>query len=84
MIPVSLICAFQCSLILFSSFMVNCEWKPLRKIIKVTTVDSRVRGHLDNYNWPFILVWHGLLARCLLHKTHPEMQPLAILYTGQY
>ena len=30
------------------------------------------------------LVWHGLLARCLLQKTRPEMWPLAILCTGQY
>ncbi len=28
------------------------------------------------------LVWHGLLARCLLHKTRPE--PLDIPYTGHY
>ncbi len=29
------------------------------------------------------LVWHGMLARCLLHKTCPEMLLLAIPYTGQ-
>ena len=25
---------------------------------------------------------HGLLARCLLQKTHPEMRPFAIPFTG--
>ncbi len=29
------------------------------------------------------LAWHGMLAICLLHKTHPEVRPLAIPYTGQ-
>ncbi len=29
------------------------------------------------------LVWYGLLAICLLHKTHPEVRPLAIPYTGR-
>ena len=46
------------------------------------TVDSRYfgslkYGHLDTGH----LVWHGLLARCLLHKTRLEMWPLAIPYT---
>ena len=48
---------------------------------------SEVYGHLDNYIGRF--VWNGLLhvhvhvAWSLLQKTHPEMQPLAIPYTGQ-
>ncbi len=29
------------------------------------------------------LAWHGMLAICLLHKTHPEVRPLAIPFTGQ-
>ncbi len=29
------------------------------------------------------LVWHGMLPLCLLHKTHPEVRPLAIPFTGQ-
>ena len=29
------------------------------------------------------LAWHGMLAICLLHKTHPEVRPLAIPLTGQ-
>ncbi len=29
------------------------------------------------------LVWHGMLAICFLHKTRPEVRPLAIPFTGQ-
>ncbi len=29
------------------------------------------------------LALHGMLAICLLHKTHPEVRPLAIPFTGQ-
>ncbi len=29
------------------------------------------------------LAWHGMLAICLLHKTHHEVRPLAIPFTGQ-
>ncbi len=25
------------------------------------------------------LAWHGMLAICLLHKTHPEVRPLGYL-----
>ena len=28
------------------------------------------------------LAWHGMLAIYLLHKTHPEVRPLAIPLTG--
>ncbi len=49
-----------------------------------TTVDSRYSGSLKygHLDIPAILAWLGMLAICLLHKTHPEVRPLAIPYTG--
>ena len=49
-------------------------------------VDSRYSsslkyGHLNNFTGH--LAWHGLLAGCLLHKTHPEVHPLPISYTDK-
>ncbi len=43
---------------------------------------SEVRTATSIYR-PFDLAQNNILARCLLHNTHPEMRPLAFPYTGQ-
>ncbi len=51
------------------------------------TVDSRYSGSLKYGHLDIPAIWlyrHGMLAIRLLHKTHPEVRPLAIPYTGQY
>ncbi len=56
-------------------------------ILTVSTVDRLSLFRLSEIRPPrYIghLVCHELLARCLLHKTHPEMRLLAIPYTRQY
>ncbi len=48
----------------------------LFRLSEVHVRPPRYTGHL---------AWHGMLAiiLCLLHKTHPEVRPLAIPFTGQ-
>ncbi len=63
----------RCKLYLLCSVRISCIHR--LSLFRLSEVQPpRYTGHL---------VWHGLLAICLLHKTHPEVRPLAILYTDQ-
>ena len=59
---------------------------PKPPIVHATdTVDSRCSGPLKYVQPPQYtghFVWHGMLTRHLLHQTHPEVWPLAILFTA--
>ncbi len=57
------------------------------KLILLKVVDAHYSGSEVCVRPPWYtshLVRHGLLARCLLHKTRPEMRPLAIPYTSWF
>ena len=55
----------------------DCNFEPcsLQLPENGSTVDSRYSGPLKygHLDIPAIWFWHGMLARCLLHKTHPEV-----------
>ncbi len=62
-----------------------------RKVNNMCTARYRVYSRLSLFRLSEVrpprytghLAWHGMLAICLLHKTRPEVRPLAIPYTGQ-
>ncbi len=50
----------------------------------MSTVDSRYSGSLKYGHLDIPAIWLGTecyIAICLLHKTHPEVRPLAIPFT---
>ncbi len=69
-------------------------YKLRRKTVKEVSQNSSMHAILNSWVYSRLfevrpprytghLAWHGMLAICLLHKTHPEVRPLAIPYTGQ-